>query len=122
MSEPKIPIANGPQEPNGEEADARETENAADGEGQPRQYPSRRRRMWDWITGRHGHTRDWLIAVFTAALTVATIFYVHYAKEQRDAMLKQVDRMTMAIEQTQALIEQQKEALEYARIQADVAR
>lgn len=109
MSNSQIPEADRPDMPSSQENDASEAEDAPNSDGQPRQRLTRRRRIWDWVTGRHGHIRDWLIAVFTAALTIATIFYVHYAGQQRDAMIdavKQSTRASDAAEKAVAIAEQ----------------
>jgi hypothetical protein len=105
MKDTEIPVPSGPEMPSVKEAEAETAEDTADNQGQPREYMTRRRRMWDWISGRHGHIRDWLVAGFTLALTIATIFYVHYAGQQRDAMIEAVKESKRASDAAEKAVE-----------------
>lgn len=89
MADSEIPVSSGPPEPCHEELDAQE-DPAVDLQ-ESRQHSARH--AWNRITGvmhTHAHVRDWISAVFTGALVIATIYYVHYAGQQRNAMLDAV--------------------------------
>jgi len=105
MKETKIPVSSGPDMPSVQEIEAETAEGTTGNQAQPREYPTRQRRMWDWISGRHGHIRDWLVAGFTLALTIATIFYVHYAGQQRDAMIEAVRESKRASDAAEKAVE-----------------